>query len=301
MSVMERMFQEAMRLTDTTALPAAVSLEIADLVPRPQIRKYFGEAALASLAESLRSYGVLEPILVRPRKDGRYEIIAGERRYRAACRAGLKTLPAIVLEVDEQQAKTLALLENLQREDLNPYEETLAILEWLELALSRPKEDVIALLQRMRDEVRKKVPHNVMGSQEAEEIQTLFRLLGKMTWESFVQNRLPLLSLPEDIRGALEEGAIPYTLALALRKVSDPTLRRQLLEEAKQGMSLRALRAKIQAHLQQTTSPPPFYRQALSRLAKVRLETLPPARQKAVERKLKELLRIIEETTGLRG
>jgi ParB family transcriptional regulator, chromosome partitioning protein len=92
-----------------------------------QPRTRMDEASLAELAESIKTQGVMQPILVRPVDGGRYEIIAGERRWRAAQRAGLKQVPALVRSVPDQAALALALIENIQREDLNPLEEAQGI------------------------------------------------------------------------------------------------------------------------------------------------------------------------------
>ena len=92
-----------------------------------QPRTRMDEASLAELAESIKTQGVMQPILVRPVDGGRYEIIAGERRWRAAQRAGLKQVPALVRAVPDQAALALALIENIQREDLNPLEEAQGI------------------------------------------------------------------------------------------------------------------------------------------------------------------------------
>ncbi len=91
-----------------------------------QPRKYFDKEALEQLAESISENGLLQPILVREYGDGRYQIIAGERRFRASKLAGLSEIPAIILEKDDKKASEIALIENIQREDLNPLEEALA-------------------------------------------------------------------------------------------------------------------------------------------------------------------------------
>ena len=90
-----------------------------------QPRKYFDKEALEELAESIRENGLLQPILVREYGDGRYQIIAGERRFRASKIAGLSEIPAIILERDDKSVAELALIENIQREDLNPIEEAM--------------------------------------------------------------------------------------------------------------------------------------------------------------------------------
>lgn len=103
------------------------------LHPSPhQPRKRMGEEGLEELAQSIRAQGVIEPIVVRPRLAGGYEIIAGERRWRAAQRAEVATLPAVVRNADDREAVALALIENIQREDLNPLEESEALRQLLD-------------------------------------------------------------------------------------------------------------------------------------------------------------------------
>lgn len=103
------------------------SLAISQISPLPgQPRMHFDEAALDELAESIRTRGVIQPIIVRPRGNGRYQLVAGERRWRAAQKAQLHEIPAIVRDLDEREVMALALIENLQREDLNPVEEARA-------------------------------------------------------------------------------------------------------------------------------------------------------------------------------
>ncbi len=270
----------------------AHTLPLSLIRPRPQPRRRFEEASLEALAESIRVHGVLEPLLVRKAGEG-YEIIAGERRYRAAKMAGLEAVPAIVLEVDEKTAQAIALMENLQREDLNPYEETLGVLDLLSLELGRSREEVVSLLHRMRNEAKGRATHNVVGTPEAQKVEEVFRLLGRMSWESFVQHRLPLLTLPPDLKEALEEGSIPYTAALELKKVKEEGERGRLLKEVKAGLSLRELKAKVRELLKKEASPPPWHKEVLAKLAKVDLEALLPEKRARVEALLAELKELL--------
>lgn len=148
MGTMDKMFQQAQGLLEAP-LPTESTLPLSALSPTPQPRRRFEN--LEKLAASIKERGVLQPLLVRPTKDG-YAIIAGERRFRAAQMAGLTEVPVVILEVDEPTAHKVALAENLQREDLNPYEETLGILSLLEMRLNKGREEVIGLLHRMRNE-----------------------------------------------------------------------------------------------------------------------------------------------------
>jgi ParB family chromosome partitioning protein len=115
-----------------------------------------------------------------------------------------------------------------------------------------------------------------------------------MTWESFVQTRLPLLSLPGDLREALEAGAIAYTAALELKKVKDPGVRARLLEEAKGGLSLRELKARVREALRREQAPQPLPKKIAARLARLDLEALPEEKRKRVEEYLEALHQLLE-------
>jgi len=266
------------------------TLPLSALVPQAQPRRRF--EGLEVLAESIREQGVLQPLLVRSLGNGRYAIVAGERRYRAAKMAGLAEVPVRVLDLSEKEARLLALVENLQREDLNPYEETLGVLELLSEELGKTREEVVGLLRQMKNAKEGRIRDNVVPK-DAQRVEDIFKALGRMTWESFVQHRLPLLGLPEDLRAALEEGTLPYTAALELKKVKDPEARARLLEEAKGGLSLRELKAKVREVLVKEKAPPAWHKGVASRLARLDPESLPPEKRRAVEEKVRELLALL--------
>lgn len=109
---------------DTEKMVATNTLPLSEIVPnKDQPRKTFDEAALDELADSIRQHGVLQPLLVRPIAAGGYQLVAGERRWRAAKKAGLKEVPVVVKELNDTETMEIAIIENLQREDLNPIEE----------------------------------------------------------------------------------------------------------------------------------------------------------------------------------
>ena len=289
-SIIQSFLSPELRVERPSGEEARLPLDL--LVPSPQPRKRFEN--LEALAESVREKGILQPLLVRPLGDGRYAIVAGERRYRAARMAGLSEVPVRVVELSEKEARLLALVENLQREDLNPYEETVGVLALLSEDLGKSVEEVVGLLERMRKEKRGVAAHNVVGAPEARRVEEVFKALGRMSWESFVQHRLPLLRLPEDLKAALEEGAIPYTAALELKKVKDEASRKALLEEARAGLSLRDLKARVRELLRKEKAPKPWHREVGERLLRLDLEALPPERRERVEELLAELERVLE-------
>ncbi|MFS0519981.1 ParB/RepB/Spo0J family partition protein [Nostoc sp. UIC 10607] len=157
---------------DTTGVNNAGSAQSMPLdqivLPPNQPRRYFDPEALKQLTESIKQHGILQPLLVRPLGSGKYEVVAGERRYRSGIEAKLEAAPVVVRELSDDQAFQLALIENLLREDLNPVEETEGILQLLSLKLGRSVEEIPPLLYRLQRLQNKAstVTHNVMGEVE---------------------------------------------------------------------------------------------------------------------------------------
>ncbi|MBN9242565.1 MAG: ParB/RepB/Spo0J family partition protein [Mesorhizobium sp.] len=175
-------------------------------------RRSFAEADLTDLTQSIREHGIVQPVVVRPSpgQSGRYEIIAGERRWRAAQRAGLTEIPVIVREVSDRTALELAIIENVQRADLNPVEEAQGYQQLIE-------------------------EH---GYSQAD----LGQVIGKS--RSHVANTLRLLKLPDVIRGMLVDGALSAGHARTLVTAEDPAgLAKRIVEE---GLSVRQAEALAQ-------------------------------------------------------
>ena len=231
--------QTEKKTEDNSLLPLA-----SIVLPKNQPRRYFDSQRLENLKTSIEQYGILEPLIVRPLAGNVYELVAGERRYRAATELNLLSVPVIIRELNDQEAIQVALIENLQREDLNPVEETQGILNLLAVDLDIPSERVKSLLTQMKH-AADKPGHNVMPP-EAAVVEQVLVSLGKMTWESYVKNRLPLLNLPKELLEALEKGSIEYTKAKAIAGVKDEKQRKSLLKEAvAQVLSLSQIRERI--------------------------------------------------------
>ena len=179
-----------------------------------QPRRDFDENALVALAESIRARGVLQPVLVRSKAGGRYELVAGERRWRAARLAGLETVPAVVRSQDDAESLELALIENMAREDLNPLEEARAVAALVEeLSLSR-------------EEVGRRVGRSRVA----------------------VSNLLRLLDLPDDVLELLASGALTEGHGRAVLVAPDHGDRRRLAQEAAaNGWSVRELEDRARA------------------------------------------------------
>lgn len=202
----------------TQETDAPMEIDIQKIAPnRSQPRKYFAEAALEELAASLKEYGVLQPILVKQTEDGFYEIIAGERRWRAAKIAGLRTIPAIVRKWETAKAFEVALVENLQREDLNPLEEAQSY-------------------QRLQEE---------FGYNQ----EMIANKIGKS--RPAVANALRLLQLDARVQNFILENKLSAGHARALLGLSDPdaqfALAEQILEE---GLSVRQVEQAVKAWTQ---------------------------------------------------
>lgn len=187
-----------------------VTLSINEIEPgSEQPRRVFDEEALSELSESIKLHGLLQPILVRPLLNGRYEIIAGERRWRACRLAELKEIPVIVKSLDAQSAGEIAMIENLQREDLNPVEEALGY---------RSLMDKYGLTQ-----------------------ETVSLRVGKS--RSAVANALRLLNLPDNMLEALSSGVISSGHARAILSAETDSNREVLFKMALDGANVRELEA----------------------------------------------------------
>ena len=186
-----------------------------------QPRRYFNEDALASLAQSIAEQGVLQPVLVRKVGTG-FELIAGERRVRAARQAGLTEIPATVREVSDEEADVLAALENLQREDLNPLDEVEATLTIVARDLGVDREEVVPLLHQQRRAPQPEV---------VEKLDRLFSRLGRGSWRSFASNKAGVLRFPPELLSLMRDGRLEYTRAAALARVKEEVLRAHLLQQ----------------------------------------------------------------------
>ncbi len=273
-------------------------------LPTSQPRRYFDPQKLEKLSASIKELGILEPLLVRPLAGGNYELVAGERRFKAAQIIGLTEVPVIVREMDDTTTNQVRLVENLQREDLNPLEETEGILELLVMRLSLSKDEVISHFYRMRNvcdrhkDEDSEVRHNVMSQSETKIIEELFASLGRMGWDSFVKNRLPLLKLPQDVLEVLRQGKLEYTKARAIAKVKDEKVREELLEVAvREKLSLAQINERVKASQEVTASKHPLkerYKKALPRLQKSKVWEN-PKKQKTLEKLLAQIEALIDE------
>lgn len=202
----------------------SVTLPISQVEPGlNQPRKRFDQEALADLAESIRIHGIIQPLTVRRLSTGYYQIIAGERRWRAAKLAGLTEVPAVIMEADDRKVMELGLIENLQREDLNPAEEARGY-------------------QTLMEE------YGLTQDQVAQQ-------MGKS--RPAIANTLRLLALPEDIMKLVEEGQLSAGHARAILGAPTPAMQRQAAKKVVEGqLSVRQTEALIKALQKQAQEKP---------------------------------------------
>ena len=200
----------------------SVSLPISQVEPGlNQPRKRFDPEALAELADSIREHGIIQPLTVRRLSSGYYQIIAGERRWRAAKQAGLDEVPAVIIEADDRKVMEIGLIENLQREDLNPAEEARG--------------------------------YQVLMNEYGMTQEQVAQRMGKS--RPAVTNALRLLNLPEDLMALVEEGKLSAGHARALLGAPTPALQRQAAKAVlDKGLSVRQTEALVKA-LQKEKKP----------------------------------------------
>ena len=201
----------------------SVSLPISQVEPGlNQPRKRFDPESLSDLADSIRIHGIIQPVTVRRLASGYYQIVAGERRWRAAKQAGLTEIPAVIIEADDRKVMELGLIENLQREDLNPAEEARGF-------------------QTLMEE------YGLTQEQVAER-------MGKS--RPAVTNALRLLSLPEDLLKLVEEGTLSAGHARAILGAPTPALQREAAKHVvERGLSVRQTEALVKALQRQQEKP----------------------------------------------
>jgi len=215
---------EALFNENATDEKGVVTLRLSEIEPnRNQPRTSFDEEALAELADSIQKHGLIQPIVVRPTSSGVYQIVAGERRWRACRMADLQEVPVVIKELDDKNYYEIALIENLQREDLNAVEEAQGYKTLIDV-------------------------YNLTQEQVAESV-------GKS--RSTVTNALRLLNLNDNALEALKNGDITAGHARAILAADSYELATQMLKAAKSGASVRELEAMAKAQIKVTRRTPP--------------------------------------------
>ena len=242
----------------TIELPEPGELEVDSIVPGPmQPRTEFDDESLGHLAESIKSHGIVQPVLVR-RVGDHYELVAGERRWRAAKLAGLRTIPAVIKEIADEDLLEVALIENVQREDLNPIEEAQAYSKLIE---------TVGLTQ-----------------------EALAERVGRD--RSYITNYLRLLKLPEDIQKLVKQKRLSTGHARTLLALQHVDLQRLIARQIiSNDLSVRATEDIVRKRTERTTTP----RRAPSASA---VDPNVRAAESKLRRALGTQVRILEDATG---
>ena len=215
---------EALFNENSTDDKGVVTLRLTEIEPnRNQPRADFDENSLSELAESIQKHGLIQPIVVRPTSSGAYQIVAGERRWRACRMAGLSEVPVVIKELDDRNYFEVALVENIQREDLNPVEEAQGYRTLVE-AYGLTQEQVADSVGKSR---------------------------------SAVTNALRLLNLSEAALEALKNGEITAGHARAILAADSDTLAAEMLKAAQNGASVRELEAMAKKKIKLERATPP--------------------------------------------
>ncbi|ULH13920.1 ParB/RepB/Spo0J family partition protein (plasmid) [Deinococcus sp. KNUC1210] len=219
-----------------------VFLPVKQIVPNPgQPRRYFSPESLEQLAVSIRERGVLQPLMVRSLPNEQYEIVFGERRWRAAALAGLEVVPVLIRTLSDSEVKFISAIENLQREDLNRFDEVQFKLHLVAELLGIPEEQAAAQLKYLRTQAEDKDT-----VERRTRVAALFEQLGNESWISFVTNGLPVLNLPAFLVEPLRAGQLAYSKALLIARAPE-TYQQTLLEKVLlNDLSLNELRQELQ-------------------------------------------------------
>jgi ParB family chromosome partitioning protein len=214
---------DSLFMENTNEIQVKKTLRTSEIEPnRTQPRKKFNDEAINNLADSIKEHGILQPVLVRPMDDGSYQIVAGERRWRAARRLGLDEIPVVIKELSDFESAQIALIENLQRENLNPVEEAMGYKELIE------KFDMT------QDAVAKTVGRS----------------------RSYIANAVRILALPERIISLLENGEISIGHAKALLSFENEEMMiATAIKAANGGLTVRQVERAAQKESEESKTP----------------------------------------------
>ena len=275
-------------------------LKVADIMVNAVQRRSHDAAGLERLAHSVKEADIIQPLVVVQGETG-FELLAGSRRLQAAQLAGLSEVPTLVLDVSPERFGLINAIENLQREDLNRVDEVDAVLQVLSSLLDIPLSDLSAYLHRLRR------AHNGMSKGEGvdaataadlQRLESVWTTLSKDAWPSFVANKLAVLTLPQDLLEAVREGELPYSKAVALRKVKNPEARAELLSEiADSNLGVREVREKARESVERQADDAARLAAETQQLAQTtRWRALDPDTRRRAAALLQELRNLFENT-----
>lgn len=255
-------------------------------------RTTVSEADIWMLANNISQVGLINPVIIRKKENGKYERISGFRRIEAVKKLGHEKVKAIITEVDEKTALLIMLSENIQREDLNPYDEVVSLLQLISVNLDLSEEEVKSFLYRIKNYISGNIKEiSEMEKETKEVIDSILSKTGKYNFQGFI-NRMRVLNLNPIIIESMRTKKIPYSHAVELNKIKDEVVLKKLLDEIiEKGMSKEELITRIKSIRGTSVKLNPF--QEVSRKLRY-FSNLPKEKQIIIEQKLKEISKLLE-------
>jgi ParB family chromosome partitioning protein len=290
-SVFRSAIEKIEEARDKNAILALPIIDIKD--PSFHDRTTISEADIWQLAHNIRQVGLINPIIVRKLPaNNSYERISGFRRIEAVKRLGWEKINAIVIESDEKTALLIMLSENIQREDLNPYDEVVSLLQLISVNLEMNEEEVKSLLYRIKNYLSGNVKDlSEMEKDTKEQINGILAQTGKYNFQGFI-NRLRVLNLNPLLIEAMRTKRLPYSHAVELNKLKDETVLKKLLNEVlERGIPKEELITRIKSIRGNTVKANPFT--DISRRLRY-FHNLSDEKQSLIEKKIKEIELLLE-------
>lgn len=254
-------------------------------------RTTVSEADIWQLAHNIKQVGLINPVIVR-RKGNKFERVSGFRRLEALKKIGEEKVKAIVIETDEKTALLIMLSENIQREDLNPYDEVVSLLQLISVNLDYTEEEVKSFLYRIKNYTSGNIKELSQGEKDTKEIiDSILSKTGKYNFQGFI-NRMRVLNLNPLLIEAMRSKKIPYSHAIELNKIKDDEILKKLIAEViEKNMSKEDLINKIKSIRGTDVKLNPF--KDFSRKLRF-FNNLPKNKQSLIEEKIKEIYKILD-------
>ena len=257
-------------------------------------RTTISESSIQGLAENIKQVGLINPIILRKKSNGKYERVAGFRRIEAVKKLGWDRINSIILDIDEKLALLIMLSENIQREDLNPYDEVLSLLQLIAVNLDLTEDEVKSLLYKIKNYVSGNIKELTEDEIETKEIiNQILSKTGKYNFQGFI-NRLRILNLNHLIIDSLRKKEIQYSHAIQLNKIKDENLLVNLINRVINEKLSKDDLIEVIKNLTQSTDKDNVklfstIAKKLKNMSKISKDKLP-----LVEAKIKELLAILD-------
>ncbi len=256
-------------------------------------RTTVSEADIWNLANNIKEVGLINPVILRKKDNGKYERISGYRRIEAVKKLGWKEVDAIVVDVDEKTALLIMLSENIQREDLNPYDEVVSLLQLIAINLDMEEKEIKSFLYKIKNYLSGNIKElSEEEKQMKDVIDGILSKTGKYNFQGFI-NRLRVLNLHPLIIEAMRTKKLSYSHAVELNKIKDEkTLKKLIKETIEKRLSKDELIKKINAIRGNEIKANPF--KEVSKKLRY-FHKLPPEKQILIEQKIKEIQQILEQ------